>query len=233
MSIHAKCLIAAVSAFALLLLVPTAGASILGQIDDFEDGTTMGWGGGAATGQTVTNIPTGGPAGANDNYLEWSRTSLPFHLTVSNSSQWAGDYTGVTAIEMDMNALVEPGANGIRLLLLGDGGAFTSSVPQAIASGWNHYSFSLAASDMTRIYGSGSGWTDPGVAMNDLALTLATVDYLLIRNDPFGPTPPGQHPAHVTGAFGVDNIAAVPEPGALLLIAPALGLIAMRIRRKR
>ena len=118
---------------------------------------------------------------------------------------------------------------------LGQGGAFTSTVPQVVSQGWNHYSFSLDAADMTRVFGSGKSWTDPGPGVDDLALTLETVSHLLIRNDPFGPTPLGQHPAHVVGRFGIDNIQAtpVPEPATITLLGVALVVTILRLGRRR
>lgn len=41
-------------------------AIVVGQIDDFQDGSTQGWGGYAVP----TNVPTGGPSGAGDKYLK-------------------------------------------------------------------------------------------------------------------------------------------------------------------
>ena len=60
----------------------------------------------------------------NRNYesMRLSRTEEPsFHLTTRNTSQWAGDYTGAAAIEMDLNAIVVPigdfpNANGMRIM---------------------------------------------------------------------------------------------------------------------
>ena len=69
----------------------TASAVIVvGQIDDFEDGTLMNWGGGA----NPVNIPTGGPAGANDNYLQITAdrpSGTASRLAVFNDFQWSGD----------------------------------------------------------------------------------------------------------------------------------------------
>ena len=208
--------------------MPEAGAAVPGQIDNFEDGTIQNWGSGAS----LANIASGGPAGVNDNFLELSRTSSPFHLTTKNTLQWAGDYTSVAAMEMDLNALVVPPQNGVRIMVLGPGGAFTSTVPQPVAPGWSHYSFSLGAADMTHVVGSGAGWTDP--LTNDLGLTLSNVSHLLIRNDPTGPTNVGQHPAHVIGTFGIDNIEAVPipEPATIILLVTAIAVTILRRRRK-
>ncbi len=44
----------------------------LGQIDDFEDGTALGWAVGAFSSIKPMVVETGGPAGPGDNYLELS-----------------------------------------------------------------------------------------------------------------------------------------------------------------
>lgn len=224
--------------FVLALGVPLgAQAGIVGQIDDFESATTENWTSGAEI-----SVQTGGPSGPGDHYLQIARTDYPFHIAGKNIDQWAGDYTNVETIELDMAAIVIYNASdlGVRILILGDGGAFTSTLAQPITGGWHHYEFSLDAADLTRIYHTGPGqpdWEDPGTEVNDLALTLATASHLLIRNDPYAtPTPVGQHPKHVIATLGIDNVEAtgvIPEPAMLALLGPALGLIALRLRRKR
>ena len=91
----------------LLLLVRPADAVIVGQIDDFQDGTTANWTNGAIIGITpVTNIATGGPAGAGDRFIQiTSDGSGPGgRLTVFNRDQWLGDYVsgGIKAVEVDL-----------------------------------------------------------------------------------------------------------------------------------
>ena len=46
---------------------PVSGM-VIGQNDDFEDGTTMSWANGVPG--ALVNINTGGPGGANDNFLQ-------------------------------------------------------------------------------------------------------------------------------------------------------------------
>ena len=54
---------------------------------------------------------------------------------------------------------------------------------------------------------------------------MASVNVLHIRHDYAIPTPPGNHPPNVVGVLGLDNIRAVPEPGAMALILSALGVL--------
>lgn len=67
-----------------------------GQMSDFEDGTTQGWSNGAGSPNPPTNIPTGGPNGADDNFLEETSAggSGPGSRMVilNTSSDWTGDY---------------------------------------------------------------------------------------------------------------------------------------------
>jgi hypothetical protein len=192
----------------LILLLFNAGAASFNQHDDFQDGTTMGWGGNKLG--TVTNIATGGPDGAGDRFLQTSVTG--FHLGTKNTTQWAGDYqaANIEAVEMDLNH-INPGPQrlNIRVLLFGPGGTFASSgvtadVPTNI---WTHYVFGLTSSDLVHVTG-GTGILDD---------TLAGVTDLLVRHDSPFPTSPGSHPPHVTATLGVDNVHALPGsvPGTL------------------
>ena len=65
----------------------------IGQTDDFEDGTPMGWGGGTHDPNdirtTQTNIPTGGPNGVGDSYMELA--TINGHLGTNNRVQWGGN----------------------------------------------------------------------------------------------------------------------------------------------
>ena len=71
----------------------TAFAVELGQIDDFEDGGTQGWRKGGASNNQPTNISTGGPSGANDNYLQTVSTGgagADSKQVIFNTAQWIG-----------------------------------------------------------------------------------------------------------------------------------------------
>ena len=89
------------------LLSRPAVAITIGQVDDFEDGTVMGWIEGPTSPNPTANIPTGGPAGVADAYNE-NISSGGFgaggRQVMFNSSQWSGDYLseGVTLIRADM-----------------------------------------------------------------------------------------------------------------------------------
>ena len=110
-----------------LLCLPGAATAqvVAGQTDTFEDGTTQGWvinllGMGSPPAPPV-NVPTGGPAGDGDNYLQLTAVGGAVaggRLSVINfNGQWAGNYgaAGVAAIEMD---LLNTGTSDLFLRLL-------------------------------------------------------------------------------------------------------------------
>jgi hypothetical protein len=220
-----SCIFCALLLLTSLLPVTPAAAVILGQTDDFEDGTTQNWLVGllgAPHPAPPQNIPSGGPAGVDDNYLLLTAVGgngPGNRLTVINTSQWAGDYlaTGITGIWMDV---INLGNSDLALrLLLEDplGGPPTnvafSSDPIAVpaGSGWKPVKFSLNPADLTA--GAGSVLT---------ALTHATELRI------FHSTAAGFPGDPVAASLGVDNITAVPLPGTLLLLATGLGLLAWR-----
>jgi hypothetical protein len=91
-------------AFLVATSTPVWAQIALGQTDTFQDGTRQNWTNGAG-GTGISNIPTGGPSGAGDRYLQVASGSfggLPVALTF-NQDQWIGNYSaaGVNAVEMD------------------------------------------------------------------------------------------------------------------------------------
>lgn len=210
-----------------LLLAVVAGrpyALTLGQVDDFEDGTTQGWTVGllgAAHPAPPVNFPSGGPLGTDDNYLRL--TSLGgqgagSRLTAINlNGQWAGDYTatGVHGIGMDIRNL---GNSELSLrLLLADPAAgpptnaavSSDGIVLPPGSGWTSAFFPILPADLTAVVGS----------VGD-ALSGATELRL------FHSTFPGFPGEPLVAELGVDNIRAlaapVPEPSAWMLLAGGL-----------
>ena len=184
------------------VLASLAGAASYDQVDDFEDGTTMGWSGNRFG--TVTHVSGNGPGGGSDDYIETSIAS--FHLGTKNTDQWTGDFlaAGIAAIEADLNHL-DPIAQrlNMRIVLFGPGGVFasqgiTANVP---TNTWTHYVFGLSSNDLVYV-ADGSG---------NLHETLTSVTNLLLRHDSPSPTPPGFHPPHVSATLGIDNVHAVPR----------------------
>jgi hypothetical protein len=212
------------AALALACALP-AGAVVVDQVDDFEDGTEQGWAGGSAR----VNQPTGGPAGADDNFLDID--SGGFLLGAFNLTQWSGDYgaAGVASVRLDANN-AGPDEVSLRLTVFTAGcgpgmlncTAWTSNDAAVLpaGSGWQTVEFPLAEADMTQVVGS-----------DTLADTLANVQRILLRHDPTAPSPPGTLET-VDAVLGIDNVTALPEPAT----APALaagGWLVLRLARRR
>jgi hypothetical protein len=219
---------------AVLMALPASSSALPITPDTFEDGTTMGWGVPGASPNAPSNIASGGPAGAGDNYLQLVATGTAVaggRLAVLNSSQWTGDYlaAGITSIRMDVNNF-GPSDLVLRLLFEDFDGpgppanlALTlAGVPVPANSGWITVAFDLSQANLTvETFGSVIG-------------ALSDVDTLRIFHNP-DPTFPGPGvgipPVSVT--LGVDNIAAaaVPEPSSLALLGGGLALLLRRRRR--
>jgi hypothetical protein len=201
---------------AVLFLPSVVRALNVGQIDTFENGTTLNWGGGSSP----TNIPTDGPAGVGDHYLRI--TSNNSGLASFNGVQWAGNYTvaGITAVAMDLR---NQGATNLSMrvaLFNSPGGDFTTTTAILLPADnqWHHLIFGLTAADLTYV-GGGTG---------SLSDTLANVGRLLFRHQSGTPLGSGQN-TPITGTLNADNILAVPEPTALAGFA-VLTVVASRRR---
>jgi hypothetical protein len=205
-----------------------ASAVVIGQVDDFEDGTTQGWVVGllgAPHPVPPVNIPDGGPLGAGDNYLRLTSlggSGAGSRLAAINLTQWSGDYTavGLTEIAMDLRNLGQTDLT-IRLFLeLTMAGPPTDtaiSAPIVLPAGgvWTHAEFAIELDSLIELTG-------------DLSTLLANVTALRIVHSPTAafPGPPS------SALLGIDNITArstnvVPEPSAFPLLALVLaGLLA-------
>jgi hypothetical protein len=225
MSAHSPRSIAICVIAGVLALSPALALGIsLGQVDDFEDGTTASWTDGV-NGNTA-NITTGGPAGANDNYLQISSGSFggQSRMTVFNRSQWVGNYlaAGVTAISMDLRNF---GSSAIPIRIAireGTGGsstpgyASTTAFSLAADGQWHTAVFSLAASDLTPI-------NSPQPLTTDLA---NVAEFRLLSS-----ASPSTLGDVISARIGVDNITAVPEPATIALTA--FGLAGAWMFRRR
>jgi hypothetical protein len=205
-----------------LYALPAQGQVVLGQVDDFQDGTVENWNGAAG----FFSNDDGGPAGAGDLFLRVTSSGQKFgpgsRVASFNETQWAGDYlsAGITAIQADMANFGPTDLNMRVLLLFGGGGDFASTDGVIVpADGvWRTYTLGLTAADLTFVPFSGTG------VLND---TLNSVGRLLIRH---GDSPDGiGGGTPILGDIGMDNITAIPEPGAALLML--LGAVAVRRAR--
>ena len=196
-------------------LTSTAQAApILRQVNDFEAGTTQGWtNGGGAT--DPANVNTGGPAGTGDNFLRVTSRGgggAGSRLAVFNrAGQWTGNYVtpGVTAIEMDLKNF---GTTPLMMrvgLQESTGSRYASTTPFNLpADGlWHHATFNLSTGALTR----SSGGTAIPTALTRISelrvIHSVAADFMA---DP------------IATSVGIDNVRAVPEPGA----AGVLGVLA-------
>lgn len=209
---------------------PRASAVDLYQIDTFEDGTTQGWIVGllgAVHPAPPANVPGGGPAGADDNYMLLTAVGgggAGSKLSVLNLTHWGGDYlaAGIPGIAIDLNNM---GADDLYLrLLISD----PTIGPPANAA------FSLDPI----VLPAGSGWVralfpvDPlhlGAAAGTVEAALTGATELRLYHG----VAPGYPGGPVVASLGVDNIQAVPEPSALCLLSAGVLAAALPALRRR
>jgi hypothetical protein len=210
----------------LLVLPQILPAVTVGQIDTFEDGTTQNWiinllgmGGGAAP---PVNVTTGGPAGADDNYLlltSSGSTAAGGRLVALNPAQWAGDYlaSGVGAIRMDVKNFGTTDLHLRLLFELSTGGpptdiaGSTNAIHVPAGQDWTSIVFPVSPSSYTALAGTVNA-----------ALAGATIARIYSKEEPGFPGDA------VAAQLGIDNIQAIPEPSALLLLGSGLAFVVGR-----
>lgn len=188
----------------------------------------MSWTNGEIIGTTpVRNIPTGGPAGARDAYIQVTSdgSGSGGKLTVFNRDQWLGDYVaaGVTTIEVDllnqssislsirMAFKTGPGSTGVP-------GYLTQAMVLPVGGDWQHFTISLAPADLIPV-GGPAPW--PNFFIGEVRF-IHEVGTSNLTGTP------------VVGQLGIDNIHAVPEPTiTTLVLSGTLVLAARPFRRAR
>jgi hypothetical protein len=213
---------------------------VLGQVDDFQDGTVQNWDQGPFAGGPM-NIATGGPAGAGDRFMQiftnGGSGGANSHMVVYNRAQWLGNYIGqgINAIEMDLENF---GPQTLHMRL-GFRGALPNFSPGYVStfaftlpadSAWHHATFLIDSANMTNV-GAASAYSTffaNGIAefrllnLAALAGTPADLDGSTTFPNPM--------------MLGIDNIhaIAVPEPSSLFLSLLAIvGVAAQRSRRRK
>ena len=200
------------------------GQVSLGMWDNFQNGATHDWiNGGSAP--DPANMPTGGPAGVGDGWLRMSSDGSGGggKLTIFNNLAWWGDYVtpGITRIEMDLINLDPQNRTlnirlGFRLSSNQNSPGWCTQAFNLVADGqWHHAVFTLSEATMTRLGGAPS-WTESMMNVGEVRLSHSPGASLIGVN--------------ISSAMGVDNIRALPTPGAAALLAMG-GLAASRRRR--
>ena len=200
----------------LLVAAPLAtNALTLGQIDDFQDGTPQNWG----TGTTpATNIPSGGPSGSGDKYLQFTSSGgggSDSRMVVLNSSQWQGDYNGagITGIGMDLDNFSSQSLSIRLAFFVNRTTGFVTTTPVSLGanSGWQHATFTLTPASFTTIGSPGN--------FNTL-LSNFTAQLRIL--DSGSPSLQGDS---ISATLGIDNVQAIPEPTTFLMVG--LGLLTL------
>ena len=206
----------ALSALSVFCVGPALALNV-GMVYTFQDGSTNGWDTGGPSPNPPVNQATGGPAGAGDKFM--LATASGVHgpggkLVVFNAAQWLGNYTalGLTSITMDVDNF-GASALDLRLQLFSSGATAytTTAVVLPAGSGWQHVSFSLL----------------PPALTGSAALVLGGVTELRLYHGTSAAV-------DVAATLGIDNIAAVPEPGRALSLGVGVGLLTLAgITRRR
>ena len=206
-----------------VVAVAPAAAVTLGQLDDFQDGTTQGWGSGFQNPNPPVNAPDVGPEGPGDDALKITSTGgfgAGSKFVAFNEAQWAGDYlaAGVSMIVLDVKNIGSTTLQ-MRVALEGLGGRFvtTLAVPVSAGSGWQTIGLSIEPGDLT---------PDPS---GDVNTTLASVFQFRILSA----QSPSFRGDSILAQGLVDNVMAVPEPSALLLLAASLASVSLLHVAKR
>jgi len=215
-------------AMALVLLMSLSASAVqavtLGQIDDFQDGTTQGW-----RGSPTSNAADAGPNGAGDDALFVDSDG---RIVTFNTAQWIGNFTaaGITQISIDVrnqNAFDLELRLGIAGGAVGPGGSGDTYVSSQSINvpgdgAWHSILFPILTSDFDPTSINSSSTPDASVA-------LANQTHLRILHNP---APNSFLGVTGGGEFFLDNIQAIPEPatGMLLLLGVASLLLKRRSR---
>lgn len=203
-----------------------ADAVMLGFQERFETDSGFFWAGGPGTGV----LPSGGPAGTGDPFLQVvADASGPGGrlTTHNNGSDWVGNYlaAGVTGVAMDLkNFSAQPLT--IRIAVKEGSGptspGFSTSNAAAFqlpADGqWHRAVFQLTAAEMVQIGNPAGGL--PGLLGGGMS------EFRILHS-----TTPSLMGAVISATLGVDNITAIPVPGTAAVCG--LGFLVLARRRRR
>jgi hypothetical protein len=192
---------------AIVLSPGLAHAIDFGQLDNFQDGTVMGWVEGAVTPNPPTNIPDGGPNGVGDRFLQnisSGGAGAGSKQVMYNTTQWIGDYNAAKVTRMQ-GWMANQGTTPLHMRVAIKGGIFstifgsTNAIVLPADGVWRPVVFSFTASGMSLVAGP-----DP------LADVLSSVSEIRILSSQ---TAPGYTGDAIISTLGVDNLRAMTIPG--------------------
>ena len=201
------CGVAAAGVLLVACASDTRASVTFGQLDSFQDGTTMGWREGLPSPNAPDNV-AGGPGGEADLFLRnvsSTADTAGSRIVMFNEAQWAGDYNaaGVTRVDATLANL---GAAPLymRLAIQSSGGtryASRTAVVLQPGEGWRGVSFDLTPAAMAPAGGFGS---------ETLAATLSSVRTVRLLSAESAPAWIGDP---IDGTLGTDNLRALRLPG--------------------
>lgn len=196
-----------------LLGAPQSHATIVfGEVDTFQDGTTMNWQQGASSPNPTMNIANGGPAGVGDAYLQ-NVSSGGFgagsKMVMFNQTQWIGNYVaaGVDRITAQMANF---GSTVLHMRIAVRGGpgstiySSTSAADVAADGLWHSVTFDLTTSALTNIGGG-----------DTLSQVLSSVSEFRVLSAIGGPSFSGDP---IQATLGVDNMTKRDIAGAIFRV---------------
>lgn len=156
----------AIALAALAIGAADSAAVEVGQIDDFQDGSTMGWQHGQPNQHAPRIAEDEGPDGTGDHALRvssWGGSGPGGMMIMLNVAQWTGDFqdAGITGLEFELQHVSGADAS-IRVAVSDSPGPtgtwFASAEPAAISSGssWDSYFLSLEPEDLVQVLGTAS-----------------------------------------------------------------------------
>jgi hypothetical protein len=201
LSITAPCALCAVTLF---------------QTENFN--TLGGWTSGNPNPNPPSILADSGPLGGGDSSLRVIANGggAGGRLVTFNRTTWTGDFSGegIDAIAMDLRNLGNSSLS-IRIAFNGPGGWWITAAESVPAfAGWGNHLFDIRASALVASAGG-----------SNAAATLADVTEMRILHSP----DPDHTGVTLSSTMLVDNVTAVPEPSALLLLAGS----PLLLKRKR
>ncbi len=199
------------------LSLPLTAAVTLNQLETFSG--NHDWSSGDPNPNPPVTVAGSGPLGTGDSSLRVTSNggnAAGGRLIVFNETLWTGNYTtaGILSLTADLrnNATT---TLSMRLAFNGPGGWFVTQVaPVTAFSGWTGQVFDVCP---VALVSAGGG---------DAAATLAAVSELRILHS----AAVDYRGAKVSSSFLVDNVRAIPEPSAAMVLCLASGLVFFRKR---